>query len=217
VLIPAYNAGLTLGPLLESLLKVVPAERVFVVDDGSVDETPDVAQHYGVTTFHRETNGGKGQALRTGLQILKDNASVESVVTIDADLQHKPQDIASFVERKKRTGADIIVGHRTRIGTSMPVHRRLSNAITSFLVSARTGQRIPDSQCGFRLIGRNVLRAISMEYDGFEAETEFLIKAARAGYIIDSVPIGTHYAGENSHMTNWKTTVGFVKVLLKEY
>jgi glycosyltransferase involved in cell wall biosynthesis len=217
VLIPAYNAAETIGQLLAQVLKVVPPSHVLVVNDGSTDNTLDIAKQCGVTTFHCRENAGKGNALRTGFEILKNNMSLEGIITIDADLQHRPEEICSFVERKKRTGVDIVIGRRDRIGTPMPLLRRLSNSITSFLVSTRTGKPIPDSQCGFRLIGRNVLQGVSIESPGFEAETEFLIRAARKGYTIDVVPIGTVYDGEESHMTNWKTTIGFVKVLLRDY
>ena len=76
---------------------------------------------------------------------------------------------------------------------------------------------IQDSQCGFRLIRRNVIDSVSLQSAGFEAETEFLIKAAKLGFSIGSVPVQTVYANEKSSMSHWATTVGFVKVLLRDY
>ncbi|MEI7907900.1 MAG: glycosyltransferase family 2 protein, partial [Bacteroidota bacterium] len=80
-----------------------------------------------------------------------------------------------------------------------------------------TGAAISDSQSGFRFITRAVLEHVRLESAGFEAETEFLIKAAARGFTFGSIPIDTIYAGERSHMTHVQTTVNFIKVLLKQY
>jgi GT2 family glycosyltransferase len=161
-------------------------------------------------------NLGKGRALQTGFQeFLKSDSPF--AVTMDADLQHRPDDLPSFVSIQAATDADVVVGKRQRLGTSMPMSRILSNTLTSQLVSMRTGVRMEDSQCGYRLIKRDVLESVGLESSGYEAETEFLIKAAKKGFRITFVPIQTVYGNEMSFMTNWKTTVGFVKVLLKEY
>jgi hypothetical protein len=98
----------------------------------------------------------------------------------------------------------------------MPWERQLSNRITSALVSWRTGQRIPDSQCGFRLFARRAVETLRTAADGFEAETELLIRAAALGLTIGSVEVRTIYAGERSSMTYWNTTKAFVRTLLME-
>ncbi len=217
VLIPAFNAGRTLDVLLARLESVVLPKNVLVVNDGSTDETLNIAIGRGTKVISLEKNQGKGAALRKGFGLLKDDVDIDCIATIDADLQHKPEDLVQFERKRRETGADIVIGLRKRIGTEMPLHRRMSNAITSFLVSLRTGARVLDSQCGYRLIGRNVLEGVSMQSSGFEAETEFLIKAIRSGFTIQYVPIQTIYNGEVSHMSNWKTTMNFVKVLLQAY
>jgi glycosyltransferase involved in cell wall biosynthesis len=164
-----------------------------------------------------EKNQGKGAALRKGFGILQNNPHVKDIVTIDADLQHRPEDIPSFIRKKQQDGADVVIGKRNRAGTGMPIHRALSNAITSYLVSLRTQTKVLDSQCGFRLIGKGVLSKVTVESSGFEAETEFLIKAIKQGFKIRFVPIDTIYNGEKSHMTNWKTTLNFIRVLIRDY
>jgi GT2 family glycosyltransferase len=99
----------------------------------------------------------------------------------------------------------------------MPVHRKLSNTITSALVGLRTGVKIKDSQCGFRLIRRSVIEHVRLDSTGYEAETEFLIKAARRGFTIEFVPVQTIYGKEKSYMTHWATTMNFIKVLFRKY
>ena len=112
---------------------------------------------------------------------------------------------------------DIIIGSRLHDKKGMPFHRVLSNTITTFLVSARTAKKIADSQSGYRLIDRKVLESVRLQSSGFEAETEFIIKAAAHGFRFGFVPIETVYAGEKSHMTHFSTTVNFVKVLFQDY
>jgi glycosyltransferase involved in cell wall biosynthesis len=217
VVIPAYNAESSLGTLLRKLLALIPARNILVVDDGSTDNTGNLARQFGVRLLSHPGNRGKGKALSTGFAVLAREHEFDAVATIDADLQHRPEDLELFVERMKSTSADVVIGRRNRAATSMPIHRKMSNSITSFLVSARAGAAIPDSQCGFRLIRREVLAAVSINSDGFEAETEFLIKCARKGYRIEFVPIETIYNGETSHMRNWTTIVSFVHTILREF
>jgi glycosyltransferase involved in cell wall biosynthesis len=217
VLIPAYNAVTALGTLLTKLLTRVPASRILVVDDGSTDGTPDLARRFGVRVMTHAANLGKGRALSTGFGVLGRDEQLDAICTIDADLQHRPEDLGSFVEKMQSTTGDIVIGRRNRAATSMPIHRRLSNAITSFLVSARVGAPVPDSQCGFRLIRRQVLLDVTIDSPGFEGETEFLIKAMRKGYNVESVPIETIYNGETSHMRNWTTIVSFLHTIFREF
>lgn len=98
----------------------------------------------------------------------------------------------------------------------MPLHRRFSNMLTSWLVSARVGREIPDSQSGFRLIGREVLESLEFESDGYELETELLVKGARKGFRTAFVPVQTVYGAEHSSMTHWHTTKQFLRIVLKD-
>lgn len=217
ILIPAYNAVPTLKVLLPKLLAYVNSAQIIVIDDGSSDETLTTAKDNGVTVLRHERNQGKGAALKTGFEFITASTQFDAVITLDADLQHRPEDLPAFLDARIQTRANIIVGYRARLGTAMPVSRILSNSITSALVSARTGVFIQDSQCGYRLLDREVLENITVESTGYEAETEFLIKAARKGFSIKFIPIQTVYNGERSYMTHWQTTKRFIQVLMKEY
>ena len=217
VLIPAFNAAQTLGQLLVELHSFFTADGIVVVDDGSTDKTASIAKASGVIVLSHGINSGKGAALKTGFQYVLSESRFDSVITMDADLQHDPKDVPTFLAAWRSGESDLILGYRRRIGSGMPVHRVLSNTITSALVSARTGLHIRDSQTGFRMIARNVISAIEVQADGYEAETEILMKAARKGFRISGVPIATIYRGAPSHMTHWKTTMRFLQVLLREY
>ena len=217
VLIPAYNAEKSLGELILRLCKSLGDVQIVVVDDGSVDKTNEVAASAGAVVLRHEKNRGKGAALQTGFNFITEQAGIEFIVTMDADLQHQPEDVPKFFLAQQKSNADIIIGWREKIGTRMPVHRRLSNTVTSALVGIRTGVKVKDSQCGFRLIRRSVIERVHLEAAGYEAETEFLIKAASRGFTVDFVPVQTIYGPEKSYMTYWATTVNFIKVIFRNY
>lgn len=217
VIIPAYNAGRTIGELLERLSLSLRQPQFIVIDDGSGDDTSAAATAAGAFVIRHEANRGKGAALRTAFQYFLTSTEHPFAITMDADLQHDPSDAPRFVSAWERGNADLVVGSRSRLGSGMPLERIVSNTVTSSLVSARTGVPIKDSQSGFRLIGRNVLSAISLDSDGYEAETELLIKATRKGFRIVSVPVATIYGTSRSYMTHWKTIKRFLQVLFKEY
>jgi glycosyltransferase involved in cell wall biosynthesis len=217
VLIPAYNAAETLAELLSLVQMFIPAKSILVVDDGSSDTTASIAQSSGVHLIQHGSNRGKGAALRSGIEYLLKETECECVLTLDADLQHDPGEIPKFLAKWQQRKTDVIVGHRRRLGSGMPLHRAMSNGITSFLVSARAGIEMKDSQCGYRCISREVLTSVTFVSDGFEAETEILVKAAQKGFRIDFVPIATIYGKERSAMTHWQTTKRFLQVLMKEY
>ena len=217
ILIPAYNAADTLPELLQRAMTFVRHQDIIVIDDGSLDGTGAVASNAGVIVLRHARNRGKGAALRTGFEYVRSCARYGAVITMDADLQHCPEELPKFLEARRNQGSSIVIGCRDRIGSRMPLHRVLSNTITSALGAARTGVAIKDSQSGYRLIGLEVLESISLESNGYEAETELLIKSALKGFTIDFIPIATLYGNERSHMTHWETTRRFLQVLLKDY
>jgi len=169
-----------------------------VVDDGSRDGTGRIAANVGCEVIRHPVNRGKGMALRAGFEAaLAQKASF--VITLDADGQHDPEHLPALWSTMIEGGWDIVIGARRR-GGQMPIGRRLSNMLNSLIVSGFTGQRIPDSQSGFRLIKAGVLEAVRMRSVRYELETELLLLAAAAGFRIGSVTIPTIYAGEESHI-----------------
>ena len=216
VLIPAFNAAKTIGDVITGVQRFIPKDRIVVINDGSRDSTASVAGSTGVQVVTLPSNLGKGAALQRGFDVVL-GTTLEAVVTMDADLQHSPDFLPRFLELYSSGQYDIIIGSRLHNMKGMPLHRILSNTITTFLVSARTATNISDSQSGYRLIGRNVLESVRLHSDGFEAETEFIIRAADKGFRFGVVPIQTVYGGEKSHMTHISTTVKFIKVLFQDY
>jgi glycosyltransferase involved in cell wall biosynthesis len=214
VIIPAYNAAAHLTGVLASVQEVIPALRVIVVDDGSADETFRTASMAGVQVIQHPVNLGKGKALSTGYERTI-SMGMRYGVTLDADGQHNPSEIPKFARRVAETGADMVVGNRFGELGEMPWLRRATNWLTSKVVSALTGQKIPDSQNGYRMIGTHVMTAVEVEATRYEAESEILIKAGRKGFRIESVPVETIYGEEVSAIHPVVDTVRFFRLVYK--
>ena len=207
--IPFFNENRTINQIVNNTLQYV--DRVIAVDDGSTDDSSsNISENKNITLLKFKENRGKGFALREGLSegIKK---GYTQLITIDADLQHNPDEIPLLLY--ELNNFDIVIGNRLNNLVDMPLHRRMSNKITSFLLSIKTGQRIIDSQCGFRAFRSEVIKNIKTVKNGFEAESEILIKASRKGYKIGFKDISTIYGNEESKMTPVKTTFNFIKVL----
>ena len=135
----------------------------------------------------------------------------DAVITLDADLQHNPATIPAFLSGLENF--DLILGNRFKDLSGMPLQRIMSNKLTSFLLSKKTGIKIVDSQCGFRAFKLEVLKQIKTRSNGYEAESEILILAARAGFKIGFVEVPTIYGNETSKMKPLNAILGFIKVL----
>lgn len=202
--IPALNAERTIGSVVTQVLSALGTPLVVVVDDGSTDRTGAVAREAGARVMTLGRNRGKGAALRAGFDAaLTAGASV--VVTLDADGQHDPAAAPALVGAVLE-GADVAVGTRRRLGTAMPWHRRMTNALSSLAVSVCAGRRMVDVQSGYRAIRASVLRTIAPLGDRYEYETDFLIQTARSGFSIAWVPVPTLYSGSPSHFRGVRDT-----------
>lgn len=210
VIIPAYNeAGAIAG-----IVKDVRAHGfdIVVIDDGSADATFQNAQGAGAVVVRSRGNEGKGAALARGFSYALAHG-YDAAVTMDGDGQHLPCDIAAFIRAADKSPSGIYVGNRMQRANAMPFVRLTTNRFMSWLVSRLSRQRIPDTQCGFRLIRREVLEKVSLSTSRYETESEILIKAARCGFAVESVPVTTVYAGEKSKINPVTDTLRFLKFI----
>ncbi len=215
VVIPAHNEEKTIRGLVEGVRR--QGLDVVVVDDGSLDSTASLARAAGALVMVNPRKRGKGASLKRGFaHVLKEN--YEAVITMDGDGQHDPSDLAAFLREAQKDPERVITGNRMGAARGMPWVRYWTNRFMSAMISVACGQTIPDTQCGYRYIGRGVLHAIydQLSCSGFEVETEILMKASRRGVKVCSVPIQTIYRGEKSKINPLRDTVRFISYFIKE-
>jgi glycosyltransferase involved in cell wall biosynthesis len=186
VLIPALNAARSIGPLIAEAKQYV--ERVLVVDDGSSDGTGDVAREQGAIVIRHDANRGKGGALKSGFAWVLEQ-QLDGVITLDADGQHLPRQIPLFLEHRRTTGADLIIGGRAHLFDGMLPRRRMANRFSAWAVAKASRTNIKDSQSGFRFYSSRVLREIPLRSEGFDMETEVIIRAGVRGLRVEQIPI----------------------------
>ena len=212
VIIPAFNAAKSLKALIEGIRISAPDADILVIDDGSTDETAEVADSLQVSLLRHPRNQGKGVALKSGFAYALER-NYDFLVTIDADLQHDPAELPRLVSAAT-TGKEIVIGTRRR-RKPMPLQRRLSNYLVSLLTSWIAGQKLPDAQCGYRLIPTAALRCVELKSGHYELEMELLIKAARSGFRVHSIPIDTLYTGSPSSIRPLADTIRFLLLLFR--
>jgi glycosyltransferase involved in cell wall biosynthesis len=207
--IPAYRAAHTLAHVVQPLRDALPDARVVVVDDGSPDATAAVAEEVADCTIRLGANCGKGAALRAGFAYAL-RCDDEIVLTLDADGQHDPSYAPVLLAALDRY--DVVIGRRVRSGSTMPLRRRMTNAMASMAIAHVAGIRLDDTQSGFRAIRRRVLERVAARGDRYEFETDFLIRAGRAGFRLGDAPIPTRY-GTSSHFRSLRDSARIVRAI----
>lgn len=212
-LIPAYNAAERVGSVIQGITRYT--SEIVVIDDGSNDGTGQIAARNNAIVFTHPYNRGKGAALKTGFAYAIGHL-YDAVITLDADGQHNPVYIPSFVNAYAGSGGDLIIGSRIHDIADMPWNRRLSNSITSHLLSSLLKIRIEDSQCGYRLYSRKAMGLPDLKSDRFEFETEAIIAAVRCGLSIRFLPVRVDY-GPNfpTHMNPLYDTLRWCRMVLE--
>ena len=217
ILIPAYNAELTLPMLIDQIRQLsLQPQNIFLVDDCSNDFTAKIAEKFKCLVTINLRNTGKGYTLRKGYELFLRESKAPYLVCVDADLQHPVDKIPDFLKLIQMENVDIVIGNRDKSLKNMPLSRVISNRITSFIISIMTGKKILDSQCGFRAIKREVLENIKLKENGFQMESEFIFRANDLNYKIQFVNIPTIYGGQTSYIHHFKDTVKFIKLIIRE-
>ncbi len=215
VIVPAYNVARTITQVITGISQFFENKDIVIVDDGSTDETATLAAACGVVLLQNINNQGKGAALKKGFAhaIEKHYAAV---LCLDGDLQHATEDIPNFLARfEAEKNLTLILGNRMADLSKMPWDRQFSNQTTSLLISLLTGQRIRDSQSGYRLIGTDVLKRIKLVSNKYETESELLVKILKRKLKFAQVPIRTIYNNQPSHIHRLKDTLRFLRIVIK--
>ena len=209
--IPAFCEEKHIGEVV--LRTRAQLDHVLVVDDGSTDRTALRAREAGAEVIVHSKNLGKGETIKAGLRYWFDRG-FDYVIILDADGQHRPEEIDRFIAA---TGppmeSKFLVGNRMNDVSRMPFLRRVVNRYMSEKISRVCGQHIPDTQCGFRMLHRELIPDMLGGGERFDYETEMLIFASRKGCRVDSVPISTVYSDEVSSIHPVRDTLRFLKLM----
>ena len=204
-----YNNAATIRNVVEKVLYENCALTV-VVDDGSRDCCmKELLSGLPVILLSHEKNMGKGKALQTALEFLAslpEGKKVDYMITLDADDQHDPSDIASFLPVLAE-GKDFLVCGSRSFRENVPFRSKLGRFLSNFFIRLETGIKICDTQSGFRAYPVMSASEITCRSTKYDWETEILVKLLRAGAVFREVPIQVHYlpSGERiSHFHVWK-------------
>ena len=194
-ILPAYNEELCISGIILGSKKYV--DRVIVVDDGSTDNTAEIAKLAGAEVISHYPNKGKGAALKAGFEAAKDS---EIIVTLDSDGQHNPEEIPKLIAPIINGEADIVNGSRYISGNKKdtPSYRRIGQTILDKATNLGCGFDVTDSQSGFRAFAGRALHFFRFKRTDFGIESEMLMDAANAGLRIKEVEIGVRYDVDGS-------------------
>jgi glycosyltransferase involved in cell wall biosynthesis len=210
-IIPAFHEEKHIGDVVRRTRQFLT--DVLVVDDGSADQTSQKAREAGAEVIVHPQNRGKGETIKTGLHHWYDRGS-RLVVILDADGQHLPEEIDRFIAAADRdANSKFFIGNRMNDVARMPAIRQMVNRYMSRRISRVCGQEIPDTQCGFRMLHRELIPEMFGGAERFDYETEMLIFASRKGCEIESVPISTVYSDEVSSIHPVRDTLRFFKLM----
>jgi glycosyltransferase involved in cell wall biosynthesis len=207
-IIPALNEAERIGKVVRGAITHL---SVLVIDDGSRDATAQVSENSGALVLRQTINLGKGMALRSGFQYAIEQG-YQAVLTLDADGQHDPEEIPTFLSAYQVNQADLIIGERDF--SQIPPIRRLANTLGRWSFSWAVGQPISDNQSGYRLISTRMMEAMLRSREsGFEFEVEMIVVCIQRGFNLEWVPIRTIYREEGSHIHPLRHTIEFSRMI----
>jgi glycosyltransferase involved in cell wall biosynthesis len=196
-IIPAFNEENSIGNVVRGALKY---SDVLVVDDGSTDNTSNLAKKSGAYVIKHVNNAGKGAAIKSGLNKAI-NDGYDIIILMDGDGQHNPHHIPQLIS--DMDNLSIVIGSRFKNGVpkNMPKQRKLSNKITTKIIQYITGYKITDSQSGFRAFSSDIAKHfLEIRYDDYVYESEMLYRAFKNNIRIKEVSIPAIYSVEKSHI-----------------
>ena len=195
IIIPAFDAGDTLTTVLKDLHSIENIE-ILVINDGSKDNTSQIAKQFNTKLIEHSVNKGKGAAIKTGLRYAQDQ-DIDFIITFDADGQHRACDIPGIIKIHEQYPDAVILGTRLR-DNNMPGIRKFSNSVIAKMISWRIGKKLYDAQCGLRLIPKKHLSLNLSPLNGFIYEAEVLIGWAENNIDLKTFDIPTIYNDQHS-------------------
>lgn len=191
VIIPCYNERATIARLVTRVRAEAPEAEIIIVDDGSVDGTrdvlPEVAQASNARVLLHDKNGGKGKAIRTGLQA----ATGDILLIQDADLEYDPRDYPALLKPIIEGNADVVYGSRF-LGAprrAMMFWHMIANKLLTLMTNILYDTILSDMETGYKVFRRKVVEGLVLRANRFDFEPEFTAKILRRRFRIFEVPI----------------------------
>lgn len=195
IVIPAYNEASTIEQVIQKIWRLNLAnvqKEIIVVDDGSNDQTGEIARSKGAVVVRHLLNRGLGGALGTGFEAALRRAA-DIVVTCDADGQHSPDDIREVVEPVLMGRADVVIGSRMLEAREMPWTRQIANYLANLATLILLGTKTTDSQSGLRAFSRSAAERIQITTNTYEVSSEICGEIRRHQLRFTEVPIQAIY------------------------
>ena len=205
--IPAYNEQNSIDVIIKKTKKYV--DEVILVDDGSKDKTKEMAANAGAIVLRHVVNLGKGAALKTGCDFAVKQGA-KSIIVLDADAQHNPEDIHRFIEKLKNY--DIVFSYR-KASRKMPLVLRFGNMFISIIVKVIYGVELKDTQCGFRAFTKDTYKKIRWNASDYSMESEMISRAGKQRLKYVQIPIVTIY----SDKYKGTTVIDGIKIVLNMF
>lgn len=194
VALPAYNEERYIGSVVLKAQQY--ADEVIVLDDGSTDDTAEIARLAGATVIRHKENKGKGAAIQSILAEAK-RRTLDVLVLLDADSQHNPDEIPNLLKPISE-GYDLVIGSRELQRNNIPAYRRIGQKILLHSTHFLSRKRLSDSECGFRAFSPRAVAELKLSQGGFAIETEMIAAAAEKGLAVTEVPISAIYTKDGS-------------------
>ena len=211
IVLPAKNEAPGIRLFMPALKALLPDAEIIVVNDGSTDDTAEQARAFGATVLSNPYSMGNGASIKRGARA----ASGEIIVFMDADGQHRAEDVAKLLE-KFGQGYDMVVGARVK-GGQATISRGLANAFYNKLASWMTGHKVLDLTSGFRAVRADKFREfLHLLPNGFSYPTTSTMAFFRSGYPVAYVPVEVQKRiGSQSHIRPLKDGVRFLLIIFK--
>ncbi|MFC2020381.1 glycosyltransferase family 2 protein [Chloroflexota bacterium] len=192
--IPAFNEEKYIGTIVLKTRQYV--DETIVVDDGSTDQTANVARLAGATVVRHERNKGYGASIQTLLAEAK-KKDLSILVLLDADSQHNPDEIPELIKPISE-GFDLVIGSRELQKSNIPRHRHIGQRVISFFSHILSGEKLFDSESGYRVFSRKAIALLELQENGMAISAETIAKAAEKGLKIIERPISIRYTRDGS-------------------
>ena len=213
LIVPAFNEAATIGEVLERIEALQLDAQVIVVDDGSTDDTAEIAERHGAQVI-RQANRGKGAAIRAAIP----SVDGDVVVIQDADGEYDPAEVPSLIEPIERGAADVVFGSRLSGGRPQRAYlfwHKIGNRFLSLLTGALYNTTLSDMETGYKVFRVEVLRSLELRQDGFGIEPEITAKVCKRKLRVYELPISYYGRGyDEGKKITWRDGFTAVWVLL---